>query len=257
MFRNLIGSFFGLLLIALIISPAHSSGAKPLSGCFVRWVPYTNMINDRAEGISVDLLREAAKRANYDLNLRELPWKRCLVLVQRAEIDFAFDAVDRPGFIHGKHPNALYIQAFWMRKSDDFGPYEYIGKLTDKRLGLFQGFQYSDEILNAGFGVVEWVQTESIAAEMLSRGRLDLVFADAVVMQNIIQRDNHSLKPMLPVFNVQALYPTFNVSKVAKRDAIDVALGEMHKDGTVDKIYIKHTGATFSEFAEMGGKFTE
>lgn len=83
------------------------------------------------------------------------------------------------------------MQAFWLRNGDDYGPYEYVGKLVDKRLALMQGFQYSTKILNAGFPVIEWVPSEEVAGKMIMKDRLDLVFADVVVMQQAIR--DHSL----------------------------------------------------------------
>nr|WP_281269703.1 transporter substrate-binding domain-containing protein [Aestuariispira insulae] len=238
-------------LSGLWTTPAQS---EPLKGCFVIWEPYTGMRDNEPHGITVDLIKEAAYRAGFDLSLTSLPWKRCLALVQRAEMAFAMDAIDRPGYIHGQHPSALYIQAFWMREGDDYGRFEYIGKLTNKRLGLIQGFQYSTEILNAGFRVIEWLRTEENAAEMLVLDRLDLVYADAVVMQNIISNKGFAVKPLLPVHNVQALYPSFNTSLKSERDRIDNALGSMHEDGTVDAIYRNHTGFDFSKFVELGAQ---
>ena len=238
-------------LFAFFHAPADVQANDPLKACFVVWAPYTKLVDGKPQGITVDIMREAAKRASFDLTLQSLPWKRCLSKVQRREFDFALDAVDRPGFIHGKHPNALYIQAFWIRASEDYGPFEYLGKLTGKRLGLMQGFQYSDEILNAGFSIIEWVKTENIAARMLFHNRLDLVYADAVVMQNVIQMEKLDLKPMYPVHQVQPLYASFNVGFTGKRDRMDQAIGSMHEDGTIDLIYTRHTGLGFSGFVEM------
>ncbi|WP_315979775.1 transporter substrate-binding domain-containing protein [Aliamphritea spongicola] len=78
--------------------------------------PYTRMIDGQPGGITVDIMKAAAERAGFDISFRNLPWQRCIVMVQRGEYDFALDAVERPGLIHGDHPNALYVQAFWLRE---------------------------------------------------------------------------------------------------------------------------------------------
>ncbi|OMH36201.1 ABC transporter substrate-binding protein [Motiliproteus sp. MSK22-1] len=252
--QKLFSWLYHLILPLLLFLPGAVLAADPLRACFVTWIPYTQLEDGKPEGITVDLLKEAAKRAKFDLTFKGLPWKRCLAMVQRGEMDFAMDAVDRPGFIHGKHPSALYILGFWIRKSEDYGQFEYMGKLLDKRLGLLQGFQYSEKILDAGFPVIEWLPSESVAAKMVAINRLDLAFADAVVMQQVINKFQLPLKPMLPVFSIQPLYPSFNVSMTKKRDRIDQALGEMHEDGTVDQIYTRHTGVSFSEFVKMGSE---
>ncbi|WP_315979774.1 hypothetical protein [Aliamphritea spongicola] len=79
-----------------------------------------------------------------------------------------------------------------------------------------QGFQYSAKILNAGFPVIEWVPTEEVAGKMIMKNRLDLVFADVVVMQQAIRDHGLTLKPMLPVFSTQPMYPSFNVGQREK-----------------------------------------
>ncbi|MTI11379.1 substrate-binding periplasmic protein [Curvivirga aplysinae] len=240
-----------LSLLLLLPLTSITKAADKLTGCFVIWPPYTQLIDDKPYGITVDIMHEAAKRSNYDLTLSSLPWNRCLKNVQRGDIDFAMEAVERPGFIHGKHPSALYIEAFWHRASEDYGRYKYVGLLTDKRLALMQGYKYSDEILDAGFKVIDWVQSEDSAAQLIVNDRLDLVYADVVVMQHVITKEGYELVPLLPVHNVQPLYPTFNVSLVEKRDRIDNALGQMHADGSIDQIYKKHTGLSFSDFVEI------
>ncbi len=86
---------------------------------------------------------------------------------------------------------------------------------------------------------------------MIERNRMDMVLADVVVMRGIIQKHNLPIKAMLPVYSVQKLYPGFNKDKVDKRDRIDLALGQMHADGTVDQIFQRHVETSFSEIHKL------
>ncbi len=252
--RTLFDCLIRSVLVVVLFGATQVFAAEKLKACFVEWPPYTRMIDGQPGGITVDIMKAAAERAGFDISFRHLPWQRCIIMVQRGEYDFALDAVERPGLIHGDHPNALYVQAFWLRNGDDYGPYEYVGKLVDKRLALMQGFQYSAKILNAGFPVIEWVPTEEVAGKMIMKNRLDLVFADVVVMQQAIRDHGLALKPMLPVFSTQPMYPSFNVGRRDKMRRMDDAIGAMHADGSLDEVYQQHTGAGFSDLVKISSQ---
>jgi len=239
------------LSILLISSFWQSANSESLSGCFTKWAPYSDLVDNKPLGISIDIVKEAATRAGFELTLELLPWKRCLQMVKQGNIDFALDSVDRSDFIHGEHPSSLYTLAFWARDTDVYDSYENVSKLVDKRLGLLHGYVYSPEILDAGFIAIEWVESERMAAQMISADRLDLTFADTAVMLKVIRDTGVKLKPLLPVHSTQPLYPSFNMSLTHVRDRIDKELGQMYTDETIDKIYQQHTGMYFHEFTKL------
>ncbi|MDX1737113.1 MAG: transporter substrate-binding domain-containing protein [Alphaproteobacteria bacterium] len=228
-----------------------SAKANDVKGCFTTWPPYTYMDNDEPKGITVDVMQEAARRKNFNLELNNLPWNRCLRMVQQNQMHFAMDSLPRAGYKRIKSPSAIYIQTFWQRKSAKSDILTYYGQITDQRLALIQGYKYSDDLLEAGFSHIEWVKDETTAARLIERERLDLLFGDVVVMQHILNRDDFQLKPMMPVQSVDFLFPAFNLGQSEIANQFDDAVASMHADGTMDKIYTKHIGLSYTGLVKL------
>ncbi|WP_261842560.1 substrate-binding periplasmic protein [Aliamphritea ceti] len=241
-----------LVFAVVLLSVSSLSLADELKACFAEWSPYSYTVEGEPTGISVDIIKAAANRAGFKVLFDSLPWQRCLIMVQAGEYHFTMDTPERPELVHGKYPNAVHFRALWQRSNSDYGEYKSLNKLLDKRLALIKGFQYSKQILSAEFQVIEWVQSEAIAGRMIAGKRLDLVFADLLVMQKLIQDLQLPLKPMLPVYDTEALYPSFNPKYQMQMERLDEALEAMYADGSLDEIYRLHTGVSLSELTVTG-----
>ncbi len=226
-----------------------------VTGCFTEWPPYTSTRKEEPYGISIDLMKAAADRAGIAVALYPLPWKRCLILVETGELDFAMDSLPREGFIQGQTPSALYTQAFWVRNDDPLNRFTGLDALSGKRLGLFKGYLYPDDILQAGFALIEWIDSELTAAKMIAANRLDLTFADVAVMQTVLSDNDIQLKMLTPVYQTQRLYPAFLPANQVIMDQMDKALAELYEDGTVDTIYQTHVQQTFQTFNQLDETF--
>lgn len=83
--------------------------------CFNSWPPYVKVEQDQSTGITVDILREAARRAGLKVSFRELPWNRCLQNVRDGEFDAVLDAAERTEFLRGPVSFSLHTYSFWIR----------------------------------------------------------------------------------------------------------------------------------------------
>ena len=55
---------------------------------------------DHHPGVTVDVLREVAKKAGVSLDLQRMPWKRCILLLQKNQIDGAFEVSYKPCLLY-------------------------------------------------------------------------------------------------------------------------------------------------------------
>ncbi|KAA3625938.1 MAG: hypothetical protein DWQ08_08660, partial [Proteobacteria bacterium] len=88
-----------------------------LNFCFNAWPPYTYVEDGKAQGVSVEIAREAATRAGFAATFVELPWIRCLEAVRKDDrVDAVLDAARRPDFIQGSTSTSVYTNTFWVRE---------------------------------------------------------------------------------------------------------------------------------------------
>ena len=78
---------FVALLAALTDVTSTLAQAEHVRFCFSPWPPYAHVQDGEATGVSIEILREAARRARLEASFHEYPWKRCLHLVTQGELD--------------------------------------------------------------------------------------------------------------------------------------------------------------------------
>lgn len=241
-----------ILLTSAMLSPfaanAQSEGGT-VRFCFNDWPPYTESDADGNYGISVDILREAAARADLVATFEELPWNRCLEMVRQGELDAVVDAAIRTEYLQGPASFSLYANLFWVRDDSSYMDPE-MSDMAGARLGLVAGYDYpanlmeqaSDLNLTIEYSVDDWANIRQLAF-----GRVDVILADFVGTHIYAAEEGLSVHPLSPAHSVDSLYPSFNREKAGMQRAIDAAIREMLEDGTVDRIYMDHIGVSFSE----------
>ena len=137
-----------LILIAalfLLVNPGHASATRSsVSFCFNDWPPFASKTTDGAEGISITIIDEAAKRFGKEAIFEELPWNRSLQKVKDGEIDAVIDAAERSEFIQGPASFSIFSDTFWVR--EDSGIMNY-SDITGGKVGLVDGYKYTAPIL--------------------------------------------------------------------------------------------------------------
>lgn len=241
-----------VLLLSVMLSPvsatAQSSG-EVVRFCFNDWPPYAEADDEGSHGISVDILREAADRADLTAYFEELPWNRCLEMVRQGEFDAVVDALIRPEYLQGPTSFSLYANLFWVQ---DGSPYQApeMSEMAGARLGLVAGYDYPPDLLDQAaqlkltieYSVDDWANIRQLAF-----GRVDVIVADFVGTHIYATEQGLAVHPLTPAHSVDSLYPSFNSTKAGMQHAIDGAIRGMLEDGTVDRIYEDHIGVSFSE----------
>ena len=81
-----------LMLCMAVLGAARAAEQSVVRFCFNEWPPYAATVDGQAVGLSVDILREAARRASKVPQFVSLPWKRCLQSVLDGDIQQFIDA---------------------------------------------------------------------------------------------------------------------------------------------------------------------
>lgn len=246
MFRKTVLAAF---LLALAIPGFARAETGDVSFCFNDWPPYATLRDGKPAGISVEILKEAAGRADFSPLFRELPWKRCLEMVRDGEIDAVMDAMHRADYLQGPTSFSIYSNTVWVRADDSIKVLDF-NALRGRKVGLVDGYEYPDSLwtdIKAGGAQVEYSVDDGTNIRKLAFGRVDAIVGDFASTMLFVRENNLNLRALVPMHSADRLYPSFNAGRGDKHKAIDRALQEMIEDGFIDRIYENHLGARYSE----------
>ena len=244
-----------MVALAVLVSAVGPQGALAdtedgtVSFCFNDWPPYAEMTEDGPNGISVDVLREAAHRAGLAPTFQELPWNRCLALVRQGAIDAVIDAAARSEYLQGPTSFSVYSNTIWVGDDNRMMVLEF-SALAGTRIGLVAGYEYPQALLDeiaANGMVIEYSVDDAANVRQLAFGRVEAIVGDFVGTLGLAEAGALAIHALAPAHSIDSLYPSFNPERVALHRAIDAALFDMLTDGTIDRIYRDHVGAAFSE----------
>src|SRR4051812_7612682 len=78
--------------LAALLAVAACGPARAAAPLLLVNAPYPPFVNPRGdpqgEGIDVEIAREALRRGGYTVELRIVPWKRALAMLEGGEADF-------------------------------------------------------------------------------------------------------------------------------------------------------------------------
>ncbi|MDP6474241.1 MAG: transporter substrate-binding domain-containing protein [Alphaproteobacteria bacterium] len=243
--------YFGLALglIAFISNSTVAKAADEASYCFNDWPPYAFMGADGAEGISVEILAEASRRANIIPSFVELPWNRCLELVRSGELDAVIDAAKRDEFIQGPASFSAYTNHFWVRQDDPAAVYNETA-LKGRTIGLVQGYVYPESLMavveRAGMAI-DYAVDDGNNLRKLAFGRVDVIVADMFGTLHVVRENDLRVRRLLPAHSVDSLYPSFGPRRQALQVRVNAMLEIMLADGFIDKLYFRYFDVGFQD----------
>jgi polar amino acid transport system substrate-binding protein len=239
---------FCVALLALA-STAAWAAQKEVRLCFNDWPPYVFAKGETATGISIDVLREAARRVDLKITFQELPWKRCLAMVREGKLDGVLDAMHRPEFLQGPASYSVYSNTFWVHDDSNLQKLDF-GALRGKTIGLVSGYEYPDSLvedLKRAEVVVDYAVDDATNIRKLAFNRIDAIVADFASTVLFVKENNLKLRALSPTHSADKLYPSFNGGRLDIQQLIDRALGQMIADGFVDQVYRDHLGVGMDE----------
>ena len=210
--------------------------------------PTAYLVDGRPTGMLVDLVTEAYHRAGHSVEVKVMPWARCLKDAETGEVDGVFSSFklpERERFLaFTNEPLAIQVIAFFARSGSTQSFDGDLAAVRDARIGVITGTSYGEQFDAAvRKGVLQDVEkTNSIESNLkkLVLGHVDLVpsyryvaLATARRLQLLAQ-----IREMSPPLDSVPTYLAFtkvrNLSK--QSEEFDAALASMKQDGTYDRI---------------------
>lgn len=249
-----IAAFFTLLLATLVW--AQDPETKPLKMAFIDTdaVPFKWADNGKRIGPIIDIMTEAARRADLAVKLVPLPARRIDAYLADGRIDGAFGlsrkASRESSALFLNPPIGLLDAHLFVIRGEEFS-YAKIDDLYGKKVGVVRGLVFGsifDTAVLEGRISIENATTYDSLLKMLLRGRVDAAAAPSPVLIYHIQKLGLSERV---VALAHPLRPTFGLHVVVSRAAaifrqseriqrLETALGKMAREGAFERIYQRH-----------------
>ncbi len=249
-------SFPRALLFAVAIATIGCGDAYSRSLVLVAAdsAPTAYMEDGKPSGILVDVVTEAFQRTGHPIEIRLMPWARCLAEIRSGRVDGIFSVFrlpERNEFLtYTNVPVITQVLAFFVPADSNVKFGGDISKLTDSRIGTIRGTSYGsriDSALKAGVwsSVVETNNVDSLVG-MLALKRVDLAIGYRHVILEAGKKKGYLnlVKELAPGIDEIQSYLAFtrrsDYSEVIAD--FDRALTSMKNDQSFEAIYEKYLG---------------
>lgn len=234
---------FLLLILALLIGlPAAAEGTLVVAT--VDRVPMAYVENGRLTGLLVELTEEAFRRVGRQVEIRLLPWPRCLAATKDGTADAVLTIFKTPEreaqFAFAEEEVLHQTESLFMKKGKVF---DFDGNLeffSGSRIGVIYQTSYGprlDQALAASlFGAVETQRNMADLVKMLAHDRIDVLPGDRGRILGAaktigLSQEIVELRPMVEaVSGYLAFTRARDMSRLSK--SFDRALRAMKSDGT-------------------------
>lgn len=112
------------------------------------WAPYSSLVDGKAQGFAVDVVRESFAAVNITVNFEVLPYVRCLAKAKAGQLVGCFDAVPN-GMISSSylwHDHPLFttrMNVYALAGAEEQGL--TAASLEGKTVGVARDYEYGDE----------------------------------------------------------------------------------------------------------------
>ncbi|WP_417566519.1 substrate-binding periplasmic protein [Marinobacter sp.] len=243
--------------LVLIFSAQAVCGDEPADGpllfCNSHWPPYSYGDDEALAigGYAVDFMNELSGRIARPVELRILPWLRCLKMAEDGDVDgimLLTENEERKQFLLMSRPIISDANLLWYRSDSPHArPRSTFADLQGLRIGVVTGFNYG-EPFNAA--VVQLNLTVDEAPSILSNfRRLDRDWIDVFLVNRMAADYALHDYPLLKAGMVvqgglfESVGFRIGLAKAGRAAGllaeIDKALEDMHEDGTIDRIMLE------------------
>jgi polar amino acid transport system substrate-binding protein len=164
-------------------APAETS-ARKLVMVNAIYAPYINAPGHSfGPGIDVEIAQEALRRAGYVMELKIVPWKRVLLMLEHGEADFTTSigkSGDRDAYLAWTSSYRKPANYRFYSRKDAKGSIRSLGDLNDKRLGVVAGFYYPPALLSRERTAIVQGPNMTGVIKMLEAGRSDVIVASTI-----------------------------------------------------------------------------
>lgn len=234
--------------MAVLITALGSVQAAPsLVIATVNYPPYSFAVEDEIGGICPAIIREAAKRADLDIDIVVVPARRVLKLTETGKFDAAFNLTWTPEraemFDFGEEPLINEEIVLVTRTDTDIEFDGNLESLSGTRIGAVSGFSLGkqlDDAFKSGLLIKEESKSTEANMRILMKGRVDVAASDKLsALATMAAKDNFkSLRLLSRAIESTPTFLAFTKSRDMsdERARFDAALREMRELGVTSAI---------------------
>lgn len=219
-----------------------------LTVCFINYPPFEYVENGKLTGPGYDMIVEAFKRADIEIQVEILPWARILEFVELGKKDVIVDAyksseraefLDFSSTIYVSYPEVLYV-----RKNSNITFDGTSESLKGLKIGANRDFYHGElfeEALKNNLIELEEIHEPKINFEKLLNNRIDAVIETIPLGEQLLKEMNleDEIIALSPALQDNYSYLGFSKKNNLKPiiEKYDEAIKSMEEDGTIDKIF--------------------
>lgn len=205
--------------------------------------------NGTQKGILVDLINEAFRRAGYAVEIKLMPWARCIAEVRAGSVDGIFSiykTLERQEFlVYADEVLMVQVQAFFVRKDSALSFNGDFYQLENASIGIINKTSYGpklDEAIKSGvFKNIDLSNGVESNVKKLLFHHVDVIPSYRHVIISAAKQMNKSdvIVELSPPIDSIPSYLAFSRggSYTNIIHKFNKALGSMKSDGTYDKIF--------------------
>ena len=175
-----------LLLAAALLSGRAGAADRPVTLATAERAPVAYYQNGKPTGMVVDILREAFHRIGREVDIRLMPWPRCLAEAHSGNVDAAGAMYRTPerdeAFLIADEPAMIQIESLFVRRGSPIRFDGDLSVLAGKSAGTVYKTSYGprlDKAMEDGlFSHAEPQRNMTDLVKMLAHGRIDVLPGD-------------------------------------------------------------------------------
>ncbi|MFN4309526.1 MAG: substrate-binding periplasmic protein [Ferrovibrio sp.] len=227
-----------LILIALLLASPAAAQVWRIA-CDENFPPYNFIEQGRVAGLDAEIIDALVRRAGAVPQIDPQPWVRVQDLLERGEVDAAFQFVGRPDrfekyFMVGPFRTG---QTVFAGRPDSDLRWNELSDLRGYRIGTIRGYTYG-EAFDTALGLTKEAAAgdNSQLVRMLAARRVDLIVGDRETLTFFARREGVRLHVLAPPLAEVPRYIAVPRTRPDRAERLAGALAAMRRDGTLAAI---------------------
>ena len=243
-----------LFLAGIFMSTSSVFAAEPnstnLKACMVLWPPFITKAGDEIKGPDTDILKLIAERKGYTVQIQEIPWKRCLEMAEKGEVDIVYSASknsDREAFLY--YPKTQLhttryvfvtkpnVKTDWATSKDP--------KSLPQPIGSVLGYSVTDDLKAKQVKVDDGATTDPQNLDKFLGGRVQSFIIEESVLKALLEgkyaKNKSEVNVLEPPYEDNKDYYITISKKSPQGEKVlkdfEAELEKMKKEGELEKIY--------------------
>ena len=211
----------------------------------LNWKPYVGK-EIAGGGFTTEIVRQAFKRAGYQIKISYMPWVRVLSDVENGVFHAMYPAYysESRSQVYALSDPIASGPLVLCKRSDRPLQYHSLEDLKPYSIGVVRGYVNTADFDNAHYLNKKTVNSDKQNLLKVLTGRIDLIVIDMYtalqIIDSAIPQAKGKVDFMKPPLEVKPLYVGFSRNRAGYRkrlEAFNQALREMKNEGLVQKIY--------------------